>query len=191
MRAVRHTIVEPGDLVEGNPIRIEPAIEVGNIFKLGTRYSEPLGASFLDEDGRQQFVCMGSYGLGPARIVAAAVEQFADERGISWPAAIAPFDVHLVAVGKAATPERELAESVYTMLADTGLDVIFDDREIAPGQKFADADLLGCPLRLTVGKRSLESGLVEVVRRRGQESLPGLPLEGLADAVSALWLTAP
>ncbi len=183
--------VEPGDLVEGNPIRIEPAIEVGNIFKLGTRYSEPLGASFLDEDGRQQFVCMGSYGLGPARIAAAAVEQFADDRGISWPRAIAPFDVHLVAVGKTATPERELAESVYTMLADTGLDVIFDDREIAPGQKFADADLLGCPLRLTVGKRSLESGLVEVVRRRGQESLPGLPLEGLADAVSALWLTAP
>jgi len=183
--------VEPGDLVRGNPIRIEPAIEVGNIFKLGTRYSEPLGASYLDEHGHERFVCMGSYGLGPARIAAAAVEQFADDRGISWPRAIAPFDVHLVAVGKTGTPERELAESVYTSLGDAGLDVVFDDREIGPGQKFADADLLGCPLRLTVGKRSLESGLVEVVRRRGQESLDGLPVEGLGEAVRELWLTAP
>ncbi|MEA2371859.1 MAG: prolyl-tRNA synthetase [Solirubrobacteraceae bacterium] len=183
--------VEPGDLIGGNPISIEPAIEVGNIFKLGTRYSEPLGASFLDENGQEQFVVMGSYGLGPARIAAAAVEQFADDRGISWPRAIAPFDVHLVAVGKTGTPERELAETVYAALRDAALDVVFDDREIGPGQKFADADLLGCPLRLTVGKRSLESGLVEIVRRRGQESLPGLPLDGLADAVRALWLTAP
>ena len=183
--------VEPGDLVEGNPIRIEPAIEVGNIFKLGTRYAEALGASYLDEEGREQFVSMGSYGLGPARIAAAAVEQFNDDRGISWPRSIAPFDVHLVAVGKTGTPERELAESVYATLEDAGLDVVFDDREIGPGQKFADADLLGCPLRLTVGKRSLESGLVEVVRRRGQESLSGLPLEGLGEAVRALWLTAP
>jgi prolyl-tRNA synthetase len=183
--------VEPGDLVHGEPIRIEPAIEVGNIFKLGTRYSRPLGASYLDEHGHDQLVWMGSYGIGPARIAAAAVEQYADDRGISWPRAIAPFDVHLIAVGKTGTPERELAETVYGLLRDAGIDVVFDDREIAPGQKFADADLLGCPLRLTVGKRSLATGLVEVVRRRGQEALDGLPLEGLADAVRALWLTAP
>jgi prolyl-tRNA synthetase len=182
--------VEAGDLVDGNPIRIEPAIEVGNIFKLGTRYSEPLGASFLDEHGHERFVSMGSYGLGPARIAAAAVEQFADDRGISWPRAIAPFDVHLVALGKSGTPERELAETAYAALRAAGLDVLFDDREIGPGQKFADADLLGCPLRLTVGRRSLESGLVEVVRRRGQEPLPGLPVEGLGEAVRALWLMA-
>ena len=92
------------------PIRIEPAIEVGNIFKLGTRYSEPLGATYLDENGDEQPIWMGSYGIGPARIVAAAVEQFADEQGISWPRAIAPLDVHLVALGKPGTPEREAAE---------------------------------------------------------------------------------
>ncbi|HEY5197222.1 MAG TPA: proline--tRNA ligase [Solirubrobacteraceae bacterium] len=183
--------VEPGDLVHGNPIRVEPAIEIGNIFKLGTRYSKPLGASYLDETGHDQLICMGCYGIGPARIAAAAVEQFADDRGISWPRAIAPFDVHLVAVGRTGTPERELAETVYADLEAAGLDVVFDDREIGPGQKFADADLLGCPIRLTVGRRSLESGLVEVVRRRGQEALPGLPLEGLGPAVRELWLTAP
>jgi prolyl-tRNA synthetase len=183
--------VEPGDLVHGQPIRIEPAIEVGNIFKLGTRYSKPLGATYLDEHGHEQLIWMGCYGLGPARVAAAAVEQFADDRGISWPREIAPFDVHLVAVGKAGTPERELAETVYAALQPAGLDVLYDDRELGPGQKFADADLLGCPLRLTVGRRSLESGLVEVVRRRGQESLPGLPVEGIGEAVRELWLTAP
>jgi prolyl-tRNA synthetase len=183
--------VEPGDLVHGQPIRIEPAIEVGNIFKLGTRYSNPLGATYLDEHGHEQLIWMGCYGLGPARVAAAAVEQFADDRGISWPREIAPFDVHLVAVGKAGTPERELAETVYAALQAAGLDVLYDDRELGPGQKFADADLLGCPLRLTVGRRSLESGLVEVVRRRGQESLPGLPVEGIGEAVRELWLTAP
>jgi prolyl-tRNA synthetase len=183
--------VEPGDLIDGQPVRIEPAIEVGNIFKLGTRYAEALGATYVDEQGHEQLVWMGSYGLGPARIAAAAVEQFADDRGISWPRSIAPFDVHLVAVGKAGTPERELAETVYAALRAAGVDVLFDDREIGPGQKFADADLLGCPLRLTVGKRSLESGLVEVLRRRGQESLDGLPVDGIGEAVRALWLTAP
>jgi prolyl-tRNA synthetase len=183
--------VEPGDLLDGHPIRIEPAIEVGNIFKLGTRYAKPLGASYLDERGHDQLVWMGCYGIGPARIAAAAVEQFADDRGISWPRAISPFDVHLIAIGKAGTPERELAETVYAELLAGGLQILFDDREIGPGQKFADADLLGCPLRLTVGKRSLESGLVEVVRRRGQESLDGLPVDGLAEAVRALWSTAP
>ena len=99
--------VEAGDTVNGHPIRIEPAIEVGNIFKLGTRYSEQLGATYLDENGKAQPIWMGSYGLGPARITAAAVEQFADENGISWPRAIAPFDIHLVGLGKAGSDERE------------------------------------------------------------------------------------
>src|SRR5919199_1476488 len=98
--AVDVRTVEPGDRVNGGVIRIEPAIQVGNIFKLGTRYSDPLGATYLDESGREQLVWMGSYGIGPARIAAAAVEQYADEQGISWPRSIAPFDVHLVAVGR-------------------------------------------------------------------------------------------
>jgi prolyl-tRNA synthetase len=178
--------VEPGDTVGGEPIRIEPAIEVGNIFKLGTRFSEPLGATYLDEAGQEQLIWMGSYGIGPARIAAAAVEQFADERGISWPRAIAPFDIHLVGLGKEGTGERELAERLYAELQATGLGIVYDDRDLGPGQKFADAELLGCPLRLTVGRRTAESGALEAQIRRGREDR-SLPLEGAAQAAVDLW----
>jgi len=132
---------------------------------------------------------MGSYGIGPARICAAAVEQYADEQGISWPRSISPFDVHLVSLGKTGTEERELAERLYGELQEAGLDVIYDDREdVGPGGKFADAELLGCPLRLTAGKRSLASGELEAQVRRGQESR-SLPLEGAADAAVELCRT--
>jgi prolyl-tRNA synthetase len=157
-------------------LTVEPAIEIGNIFKLGTRYSEPLGATYLDEHGSELPIWMGSYGIGPARIVAAAVEQFADEHGISWPVALAPFAVHLVAVGRVGTPERDAAEELYGKLVAAGVDVLYDDREAGPGEKFADADLLGCPVRLTVGRRSLESGEVEVQLRRGRSQASSLPL---------------
>ncbi len=159
-------------------LTVEPAIEIGNIFKLGTRYSEPLGATYLDEHGAELPIWMGSYGIGPARIVAAAVEQFADEHGISWPKALAPFAVHLVAVGRPGTPERDAADALYETLLAGGVDVLYDDREAGPGEKFADAELLGCPVRLTVGRRSLESGEIEVQLRRGREPGPGLPLGG-------------
>jgi prolyl-tRNA synthetase len=179
----------------GEPLQVEPAIEIGNIFKLGTRYSEPLGATYLDEHGEEQAIWMGSYGIGPARVVAAAVEQFADEHGISWPRALAPFAVHLLALGRPGTPERDAAERLYEDLRAGGIDVLYDDRERAPGEKFADAELLGCPLRLTVGKRSLESGEVEVQVRRGRGEAPGLPLGGeradLVRAVDELWQTLP
>jgi prolyl-tRNA synthetase len=180
--------VEPGDTLGGHAIRIEPAIEVGNIFKLGTRFSEPLGATYLDESGAEQLIWMGSYGIGPARICAAAVEQFADEQGISWPRAIAPFDAHLVGLGHEGTEERALAERLYDELRAAGLDVLYDDRDLGPGAKFADAELLGCPLRLTAGKRSLASGELEAQVRRGQESR-ALPLEGAAAAAAELWRT--
>ena len=114
--------VEVGDTVNGNPIRIEPAIEIGNIFKLGTRYSEPLGATYLDENGKEQLIVMGSYGIGPARMTAAAIEQYADEQGISWPRAIAPWDVEIVAIGKPGTPERDAAEALYAELSEAGLE---------------------------------------------------------------------
>jgi prolyl-tRNA synthetase len=162
----------------GEVLTVEPAIEIGNIFKLGTRYSEPLGATYLDEKGDELPIWMGSYGIGPARIVAAAVEQFADEHGISWPKALAPFAVHLVAVGRPGTPERVAAEGVYETLLAGGVDVLYDDREAGPGEKFADAELLGCPVRLTVGRRSLESDEVEVQLRRGRKEAHGLPLGG-------------
>src|SRR3954449_10549011 len=178
--------VEPGDTVNGHPIKIEPAIEVGNIFKLGTRYSEPLGATYLDESGKEQLVVMGSYGIGPARLAAAAVEQFADEQGISWPSAMAPFDVHLVGLGRDGSEEREVAERLYDELRETGLETLYDDRTSSAGEKFADAELLGAPLRLTVGKRGLESGEVEAQVRRGRERR-SLPLEGAAQAAAELW----
>jgi prolyl-tRNA synthetase len=187
--------VGDGYAVGGEEITIEPAIEVGNIFKLGTRYSEPLGASYLDEKGSELPVWMGSYGIGPARIVAAAVEQFADEHGISWPRALAPFAVHLVGIGKAGTPEREAAEGLYETLGEGGVEVLYDDREIGPGEKFADAELLGCPLRLTVGRRAVESGEIEVQVRRARETAPGLPLAGegreLVRMVDELWRSLP
>jgi prolyl-tRNA synthetase len=184
--------VEPGDTVDGQPIRIEPAIEVGNIFKLGTRYSEPLGATYLDEQGREQLVWMGSYGIGPARIAAAAVEQFADDNGISWPRAISPWDVEVVALGKPDSPELEAAERVYADLRAAGLDVLIDERDAGPGEKFADAELLGVPLRLTVGKRTLESGTLEAQVRRGRANAePEIPLDRPADAVAELWRSLP
>jgi prolyl-tRNA synthetase len=184
--------VEPGDRdPSGSPIRIEPAIEVGNIFKLGTRYSDPLGATYLDEDGKEQLIWMCSYGIGPARIVAGAIEQFADEQGISWPRATAPFDVELVTLGKPGEEARSLSERLYDELRELGLDVLYDDRDDAsPGQKFADAELLGCPLRVTIGKKSVEAREIEFQVRRGQEK-GSLPLEGAAEAAAELWRTLP
>jgi prolyl-tRNA synthetase len=182
--------VVAGDTVAGATVRIEPAIEVGNIFKLGTRYSEPLGATYLDEAGRGQPVWMGSYGFGPARTAAAAVEQYADEHGISWPPEIAPFDVELVVLGKPGTPERVLADGLYEELGRVGLQALYDDRDAGPGEKFTDAELLGCPLRLTVGRRTLAAGEIEVEIRRGRESR-SVPVSGAAEAVAELWRELP
>jgi prolyl-tRNA synthetase len=179
--------VEAGDTdASGAEIRIEPAIEIGNIFKLGTRYSEPLGATYLDENGKEQLIWMGSYGIGPARIAAAAVEQFADEQGISWPRSLSPWDVELVTLGKEGEPAREAADRLYDELRESGLDVLYDDRDASAGEKFADAELLGVPLRLTVGKRSIEQGEIEAQVRRGQEKR-SLPLDGAAQAAADLW----
>ena len=182
--------VEAGDTVDGAPIRIEPAIEVGNIFKLGTRYSDALGATYLDEAGKERAIWMGSYGLGPARIAAAAVEQFADEHGISWPRSIAPFDIELVGLGREGTEERKLADRLYEELQATGLDIVYDDRDAGPGTKFADAELLGVPLRLTVGRRTLEAGEIEAQVRRGREQR-SVPLDGAAEAAADLWRDLP
>src|SRR5437588_4776561 len=182
--------VEPGDRVDGREIRIETAIEVGNIFKLGTRYSKPLDASYLDESGREQPIWMGSYGIGPARIAAAAVEQFADDRGISWPRSLAPFDVELVGLGKAETEEHTLAERLYDELRAAGLDVLYDDRDAGAGEKFADAELVGCPLRVTVGRRTLSSGELEAQVRRGREAR-AVGLEDAAASVDELWRKLP
>ncbi|HEY2768994.1 MAG TPA: proline--tRNA ligase [Solirubrobacteraceae bacterium] len=182
--------VVAGDTVGGSAVRIEPAIEVGNIFKLGTRYSDPLGARYLDESGTSQLIWMGSYGFGPARAAAAAVEQYADEHGISWPRSIAPFDIEVVTLGKEGSEERTVADRLYAELTDAGIDTLYDDRDEGPGAKFADAELLGCPLRVTVGRRTLASGEVEVQVRRGRESRT-VPVEGAAEAIAELWRGLP
>ncbi|MGH3260682.1 MAG: His/Gly/Thr/Pro-type tRNA ligase C-terminal domain-containing protein, partial [Trebonia sp.] len=162
----------------------------GNIFKLGTRYSEALGARYLDENGSSQAIWMGSYGFGPARAAAAAVEQHADEQGIAWPRKIAPFDVELVVLGRPGTPERELADRLYGELREAGLQTLYDERDAGAGEKFTDAELLGCPLRLTVGRRTLQAQELEVQVRRGREART-VPVQGAADAVLALWRKLP
>jgi prolyl-tRNA synthetase len=183
-RADVRTVVA-GDTVDGRRVRIEPAIEVGNIFKLGTRYSKPLEATYLDEDDQEHLIWMGSYGFGPARAAAAAVEQYADERGISWPRTVAPFDVELVVLGKRGAKERELADRLYDQLRAESLQVLYDDRDVGPGEKFAVAELLGCPLRVTVGRRTLERNEVEVQIRRGLKAQT-VPLEEAAQALVEL-----
>jgi prolyl-tRNA synthetase len=161
-------MVEAGDTAPGGgAIEIEAAIEIGNIFKLGTRYTVPLGATYLDEGGTERPIAMGSYGIGPARILAAAIEQGADERGIVWPPSLAPWQVQLVSLAKTGEPEREAADSLYEQLRQAGAEVLYDDRDAGPGEKLTDAELLGCPLRLVVGRRGLARGVVEASERAG------------------------
>ena len=151
----------------GGHLHLQVAIEVGHIFKLETKYSAPLGASFLDEDGSEKALVMGSYGIGPARIMAAAVEQHQDENGIVWPRSIAPYDVHVVALPGV----EEQSDEAARMLDEAGAEVLLDDRDQRAGEKFADADLLGCPLRVTVGKKTTEDGAADVRDRSTGEEL--------------------
>jgi prolyl-tRNA synthetase len=175
--------VEAGDIAPGgHAIEIEPAIEIGNIFKLGTRYSEPLGARYLDEDGKEHPIVMGSYGIGPARIAAAAIEQGADERGIVWPPSLAPWPVHLVSLGKGGDEVSEAADRLYDELAASGVEAIYDDRDAGTGQKLTDAELLGCPLRVTIGRRALAEGELEL-QARASGADERIPAEGAAAAI--------
>ena len=141
----------------GGALRFETAIEIGHIFKLGTKYSDALDARFLDEDGVEKPLIMGSYGIGPARLMATAVEQSHDENGIIWPRSIAPYDAHVVVLPGGG----EIGQAAAEALSAAGLDVLLDDRDQRAGEKFADADLIGCPIRVTVGKKSLEDGKVD------------------------------
>src|SRR5213080_2481283 len=154
----------------GGHLHLQVAIEVGHIFKLETKYSAPLGASFLDEDGSEKALVMGSYGIGPARIMAAAVEQHQDENGIVWPRSIAPYDVHVVALPGV----EEQSDEAARMLDEAGAEVLLDDRDQRAGEKFADADLLGCPVRVTVGKKTTEDGAADVRDREsgGERRVP-------------------
>jgi prolyl-tRNA synthetase len=161
----------------GGKLTIHGAIEVGHIFKLGTFYSVPLEASFLDEDGTEKPVVMGSYGIGPGRVIAAIVEQHHDDHGIVWPRGVAPYDVHVVALPGV----EEQAQAAATALEAAGLVVLLDDREARAGEKFADADLLGLPTRVTVGKKTIDDGAVDV-RDRATGEERRVPIESLAEA---------
>jgi len=161
-------------ILEGDPspdgegkILFAKGIEVGHVFKLGTRYSEAMGATYLDENGRTQPMIMGCYGIGVSRTMAAVVEQFNDDKGLVWPTALAPFDLHLIAVNMKDAVQAELAGELYAKLKAARFDVLFDDRQERPGVKFADSDLIGLPIRITVGKKASE-GIVELkVRKTG------------------------
>ena len=149
----------------GGALTFRTAIEVGHIFKLGTFYSVPFDATYLDEQSIEHPIQMGSYGIGPGRVLAAIVEQGHDDRGIVWPPSVAPYDAHVLSLAGGSDEVEALASGVAEDLSGAGRDVLLDDRDARPGEKFADADLLGCPLRVTVGKKSLDDGSVDVRRR--------------------------
>ena len=175
-------------VVEGDPspsgrgrLKIARGIEVGHIFQLGCKYSTPLKAAVLDEGGREVTLLMGCYGIGVTRIVAAAIEQNHDERGIIWPAPIAPFQVVLVALNlQKSARVRELSDRLYEELSAGGVEVLYDDRDARPGVKFADAELLGIPHRLVVAERGLEAGRLEYRHRRDSASTDFPASEALA-----------
>jgi prolyl-tRNA synthetase len=169
----------------GGALRFQTAIEVGHIFKLGTFYSVPLEATFLDESGSERPLVMGSYGIGPGRIMAAAVEQRHDEHGIAWPRSIAPYEAEVVAIGAAGPEAVATAERLADELEAAGVSVLLDDRDLRPGEKFADADLLGCPVRVTVGKKTLEDGRADVLVRAGRTE-ERVAVDGLATHVKEI-----
>ena len=175
----------------GQPLAVEKVIEIGNIFKLGTKYSAALGAMFLDESGKEQPVVMGSYGIGPARIAAAAVEQNADADGIVWPVAIAPFQVHIVVVSLRDAGQVAAAEEIYTACRAAGLDALLDDRDERPGVKFKDADLLGMPVRVTVGNALAKEGVVEIKERRAPRRESRVPKAQVVDTLRGLEVLRP
>jgi prolyl-tRNA synthetase len=150
----------------GRPMRSVRGVEVGNIFKLGTRYSDAMGCYYLDKNGEEKPVIMGSYGIGSGRLLACIAEEHHDEMGLIWPITAAPFQIHLVALlGRGNTETLEAADNLYAELVSAGVEVLYDDREESPGVKFNDADLIGLPIRLTVSERSLKQGGVEYKRR--------------------------
>ncbi|ASS99908.1 MULTISPECIES: proline--tRNA ligase [Geobacillus] len=176
---------------EGDPspdgkgtIRFARGIEVGHVFKLGTKYSEAMNAVYLDENGQTQTMIMGCYGIGVSRLVAAIAEQFADEHGLVWPASVAPFHIHLLTANAKSDEQRALAEEWYEKLGQAGFEVLYDDRPERAGVKFADSDLIGIPLRVTVGKRAGE-GVVEVKVRKTGETFD-VPVSELVDTARRL-----
>ncbi|MCW9054807.1 MAG: His/Gly/Thr/Pro-type tRNA ligase C-terminal domain-containing protein [Candidatus Pacebacteria bacterium] len=152
-----------------NELKEEKAVEVGNIFPLGTRFSDALNLTYKDEEGKAQPVTMGSYGIGPGRLMGTVVEVLADEKGIVWPEEIAPFQMHLVSLAGDDERVSVYADELYERLTASGVEVLYDDRDLRAGEKFADSDLIGVPTRIVVSKKTLEAGMIERVDRRTGE----------------------
>ena len=176
----------------GHQMNLQRGVEVGNIFKLGTRYTEAMGAKFLDADGNSKPVIMGSYGIGSGRLMASVAEEHHDEFGLIWPISVAPYEVHLIVLQSKAkqteTDETRLdpateAERIYEEFLSTGIEILFDDRHESPGVKFNDADLIGIPIRLTVSERALKAGGIEV-KRRDQKDKDIIPIDQISDYIN-------
>jgi prolyl-tRNA synthetase len=166
---------------ENKNLTEKKAVEVGNIFKLGNRFSKPFGLSYMDEKGQRQDVIMGCYGIGPSRLMGTIVEVNHDERGIVWPEEIAPFKVHLIEVKSKEIRVRKEAEKLYNGLTKKGIEVLYDDREnVSAGEKFAEADLIGCPYRLVISEKTLAKDSVEV-KERGEKEFEMLKISGLVN----------
>ena len=187
------TVAEEGDSCPecGNEMVLQRGVEVGNIFKLGTRYTQAMGANFLDAEGSSKPVIMGSYGIGSGRLMASVAEQYNDEFGLIWPISVAPYEVHLIVLPKKASAIDQnddsadpvtVAERLYHEFSSRGTEILFDDRQESPGVKFNDADLIGIPIRVTVSERAIKAGGVEV-KRRDQEGKEIIPLDAIYDYV--------
>jgi len=160
------------------------AVEVGNIFKLGTKYSEPFGLKFRDASGKEQPVIMGCYGIGPGRVMGTIVEVSHDEKGIIWPKEVAPFGAHLLALSEE-EKIKKYAQGVYEKLAEAGIEVLYDDRSASPGEKFADADLIGIPTRLVISEKTLEKNSVEI-KKRGEKEVQLIKLNDLKNLTDSI-----
>ena len=185
-------IIKEGDPcpLSGKPMKVLDCIEVGHIFKLGTKYADSMGATFLDENGEEKPIVMGSYGIGAERIAASAIEQNYDENGIIWPLSLSPFQVRLLPANANIPEVNEKAEALYKEFLDIGIEVLFDDREASAGFKFKDADLIGIPHRVVVGKKGLDQGIVEVTNRReGRDSRQDVAPEMVVSLISDLIAT--
>jgi prolyl-tRNA synthetase len=163
-------LAQPGDTHNGVPVLFKKGIEVGQVFKLGTKYSKKLGAMFKDEAGVEKPCLMGCYGIGVNRIMASAIELYNDENGIIWPISIAPFEVIVTPVNQDDPDVVRVSEEIYGKLQEGGVEVLLDDRDLRGGIKFKDADLIGIPIRVTVGKKSVVEGNVEVKLRAEPQS---------------------
>lgn len=166
--AINDEVIESKKLChncKSSDLKEEKSVEVGNIFNLGVRFSEALNLTYLDEDGKEKFVVMGSYGLGPTRLIGTIAEVLSDKDGLVWPKKVAPFDIHLVEISDLSGEVRKTSERIYSTLTNQGMEVLFDDRDLRAGEKFKDSDLIGIPLRLIISKKTIDEGLCEVKER--------------------------